>query len=76
MSEKPILSTRMTKTALIRKAAELLRGQRLALIEAENALADYIPQLEAKGATLAYGHSVLRLVRAALVGDPVRRGSR
>jgi hypothetical protein len=34
--------------------------------EAENALADYIPQLEAKGSMLHYGHSVLAQLRAFL----------
>ena len=37
-----------------------------ALVECENALADYIPQLEARGAALYYGHKVLADARAAL----------
>lgn len=38
-----------------------------ALVEAENALADYVPQLEAKGSMLGYGRSVLRNIRAAIM---------
>ena len=37
-----------------------------ALKEAENALADYIPTIEAKGASLNYGRKVLELVRVAI----------
>lgn len=37
-----------------------------ALREAENALADYIPSLEKHGASLNYGHSVMRKARTAL----------
>jgi hypothetical protein len=38
-----------------------------ALAEALNALLDYVPTLEAKGASLAYGHSVIAHARAALL---------
>lgn len=49
-------------------------GDRLAVIdellealkEAENALADYIPTIERTGASLNYGHSVLKKARAAI----------
>jgi hypothetical protein len=37
-----------------------------ALVEAEKALSDYIPQLERRGAALNYGRKVLHQVRAAL----------
>lgn len=37
-----------------------------ALIEAENALADYVPSLEKHGASLNYGHAVIRQARAAI----------
>jgi hypothetical protein len=37
-----------------------------ALKEAENALADYIPTIEKTGASLNYGHRVLRQCRAAI----------
>lgn len=47
---------------LIAAAPELL----VALQEAENALADYIPTIERTGASLNYGHKVLRDVRAAI----------
>lgn len=47
---------------LIAASPELLR----CLVEAENALADYIPTLEKAGAMLGYGHSVLRQVRFAI----------
>jgi hypothetical protein len=47
---------------LIAAAPELLH----ALIEAENALADYVPTIEKTGASLNYGHSVIRLARAAI----------
>ena len=47
---------------LIAAAPELLE----ALKEAENALADYIPTIERTGASLNYGHSVLKKARAAI----------
>ena len=47
---------------LIAAAPELLE----ALEEAENALADYIPTIERTGASLNYGHSVLKKARAAI----------
>ena len=37
-----------------------------ALLEAENALSDYIPTIERTGAYLNYGHKVLRTARAAI----------
>lgn len=37
-----------------------------ALKEAENALADYVQQLEAAGGSMNYGHAVLRQIRAAI----------
>lgn len=36
------------------------------LRNAENALSDYVQQLEAKGASLYYGHSVIKRVRALI----------
>ena len=39
---------------------------RAALDEAENALLDYVPRLEAYGHTLGYGRGVLRKIREAL----------
>jgi len=54
---------------LIAAAPELLE----ALQEAENALADYIPTIERTGASLNYGHSVLKKARAAIAkatGEP------
>lgn len=43
------------------------RATLLAILEqAENALADYIPRIEATGAHLNYGHMVLANIRAAL----------
>lgn len=47
---------------LIAAAPELLE----ALEEAENALADYILTIERTGASLNYGHSVLKKARAAI----------
>jgi hypothetical protein len=43
-----------------------LRVMLYALREAENALADYVPKLEAQGAFMGYGHSVLKVVRSAI----------
>lgn len=43
----------------------LVRAVR-ALIQAENALADYIPTIEKTGAILNYGHKVLRDARESL----------
>ena len=39
-----------------------------ALSEAENALTDYIDQLEKQGATCGYGRSVVKLIRKAISG--------
>lgn len=48
---------------LIAAAPELLN----ALVEAENALSDYIPTIECNGkANLNYGHAVLRQCRVAI----------
>ena len=47
---------------LIAAAPDLLE----ALLEAENALSDYIPTIERTGACLNYGHKVLRAARAAI----------
>jgi hypothetical protein len=38
------------------------------LLAANNVLLDYIPQLEARGASLNYGRSVVRSINAALEG--------
>lgn len=54
---------------LIAAAPEILE----ALQEAENALADYIPTVERTGASLNYGHSVLKKASAAIAkatGEP------
>jgi hypothetical protein len=40
-----------------------------ALKEAQNVLLDYIPQIEAKGATLNYGRRVLARIKEALEGQ-------
>jgi hypothetical protein len=40
-----------------------------ALREAQNVLLDYIPQIEAKGATLNYGRRVLAMIKEALEGQ-------
>ena len=45
--------------------AEIAR-LRAALDEAENALLDYVPRLEAYGNTMGYGRGVLRKIREAL----------
>ncbi len=47
---------------LIAAAPDLLE----ALVHAENALADYVPTIEKSGASLNYGHHVLRQARAAI----------
>lgn len=39
------------------------------LIEAENALSDYVETIEKTGATLNYGHHVLGLLRAAIAAE-------
>lgn len=59
--EKEAEETR-ANARLIAAAPELL----VALQEAENALADYIPTIERTGASLNYGHKMLRDVRAAI----------
>ena len=56
------LEQRMANARLIAAAPDLLA----ALIEAENALADYVPTIEKTGASLNYGHKVLEMSRAAL----------
>ena len=45
--------------------AEIAR-LRAALEEAENALLDYVPRLEAYGSVMGYGRGVLRKIREAL----------
>jgi len=47
---------------LIAAAPDLLHVSK----EALNALLDYVPQLEAKGATMGYGNSVIRQLAAAI----------
>jgi hypothetical protein len=47
-----------------------------ALAEALNALLDYVPTLEAKGASLAYGHSVIAHARAALLAAGYTGGTK
>lgn len=42
-----------------------------ALVEAENALTDYIETLERQGAKLNYGRNVLAQVRAAIASAPL-----
>jgi hypothetical protein len=37
-----------------------------ALKEAENALSDYVPTLEAAGGTMGYGRSVLHVIQVAI----------
>jgi hypothetical protein len=41
---------------------------RAALVDCENALADYIPTLESHGGMMGYGKFVLKQARAALEG--------
>ena len=48
------------------EAADEIERLREALREAENALADYVPTLAAKGSVMAYGEYVLAKARSAL----------
>ena len=58
----------LANARLIAAAPDMLS----ALVEADNALSDYIDQLEKRGGSMNYGHAVLRRVRAALAAasDP------
>ena len=50
--------------AVVLELADQLDHLLTALLECENALADYIPTIERTGASLNHGHSVLRNVRS------------
>lgn len=69
MSEKALKAELQKLSGMLTDQQRLLSIQRDALREAENALMDYVPQLEAKGSMLNYGHSVLRQIAAALGRD-------
>ena len=69
MSEKALKVELQKLSGMLIDQQRAIALQRDALREAENALMDYIPQLEAKGSMMNYGHSVLAQVRAALGRD-------
>ena len=58
------LNLRLAKDAMTDR--DEVARLRAALEEAENALLDYVPRLEAYGSVMGYGRGVLRKIREAL----------